>query len=60
MTELKRRYNRIKQSIGIEFRLYGFLFYTFPTAITYEVHKPFMDSSNKETKHYLKLLFDFQ
>ena len=60
MHQIKQRYNRTKQSIGIEFRLYGFLFYTFPTAITYEFHKPINDSYNKEVKHYLKLLFDFQ
>ena len=36
MTDLKNMYDKFKYSIGIEFRLYGFSFYSYPTALTYE------------------------
>ena len=57
--DLKNRYNRLKQSIGIEMKLYGFSFYSYPTALTYECHVPISDSWNDEARHYLKILFDF-
>tara|TARA_B100000809_G_C14890272_1_gene442412 strand:- start:77 stop:763 length:687 start_codon:yes stop_codon:yes gene_type:complete len=59
MEELKNRYNRTKTSIGIGFRLFGFSFYSYPTALSYECHLPYKDSVNKKGRHYLKLLFDF-
>ena len=44
-------------SNGIEFRLNGSSFYSFPFALSYQVHRPFTnDGSNK---HYVKLLFEF-
>ena len=44
-------------SNGIEFRLNGSSFYSFPFALSYEVHRPFVnDGSNK---HYVKFLFEF-
>jgi len=57
--DLKNRYDKLKQSIGLEIKLYGFSFYSYPTALTYECHIPISDSWNSETRHYLKVLFDF-
>ena len=48
--------NEIMVSKGIEVRLYGYNFYSYPLAINYEYHLP---DSDKEGKHYFKLLFDF-
>jgi hypothetical protein len=59
MKELKNRYYKTKTSIGIGFRLFGFSFYSYPTALSYECHLPYKDSVNKKGRHYLKLLFDF-
>ena len=50
----------IKQSIGIELKLYGFSFYSYPTAITYEYHIPILDPWNNRGQQYLKVLFDFK
>ena len=57
--ELKNRYSSIKQSVGIEIKLLGFSFYSYPTAITYEYHIPIEDPWNKNGQQYLRILFDF-
>ena len=57
--ELKNRYAAIKHSIGIELKLLGFSFYSYPTALTYEYHIPMNDPWNKSGQQYLRLLFDF-
>jgi len=57
--ELKNRYSSIKQSIGLEIKLLGFSFYSYPTAITYEYHIPIEDPWNKNGQQYLRILFDF-
>ena len=59
ITNLKKQYKKMKYSIGLELRLLGFSFYSYPTAITYEYHIPFKDSFNNDSRQYLKLLFDF-
>ena len=56
---LKNRYNVFKRSIGIEFRLLAFSFYSFPTAITYEYHIPVSDPLSRTGRQYLRILFDF-
>ena len=59
----------IKRSLGIQWRLNGFSFYNFPTAIELEYHQP-LDKFDKEINEekitygekgraYLKILFDF-
>ena len=49
------------QSAGVEFRLSGFSFYSYPTAFSYEVHYPVsLDYEDILPKHYFKILFDFQ
>ena len=57
--DLKERYKKYKQSIGVEFKLYGFSFYSYPTALIYEYHAPISDSWSSDGRHYLKILFDF-
>ncbi|MEE2859121.1 MAG: hypothetical protein VX820_05345 [Candidatus Neomarinimicrobiota bacterium] len=47
-----------KLSYGLEFRINGFSFYSYPTAIGYEFHQPIDDIDNKG-KHYFTLLFDY-
>ena len=59
MEELKKRYNRFKQTFGISLKVFGFSFYSYPTALTYELHLPYNDNMNKDRRHYLKILFDF-
>ena len=59
MKEVKKRYERTKYSIGLVFKLFGFSFYSYPTALTYECHMPYKDSFNSSSRHYIKLLFDF-
>ena len=59
MEQLKNRYNSTKQSIGLIFKLFGFSFYSYPTALTYECHMPYKNSSHSDSRHYVKLLFDF-
>ena len=59
MKELKNRYNRIKQSIGLELRLFGFSFYSYPTSLSYEYHMPINDPKIKDGRQYLKILFEF-
>jgi len=59
----------IKKSIGIQWRLNGFSFFNFPTAIEVEYHQPvdnFEREINDETikygengRSYVKVLFDF-
>ena len=46
-----------KLSAGLECRLQGFSFYSYPTAIAYEYHHPINDS-NKTGKHYFTLTGD--
>ena len=57
--DLKERYNAYKQSIGIEMKLLGFSFYSYPTALTYEYYFPISDSWNTLRRQYLRILFDF-
>ena len=59
ISDLKDRYDAIKHSIGMEVKLPGFSFYSYPTALTYECHIPVSDSWNSEARQYLKILFDF-
>tara|TARA_Y100001970_G_scaffold281422_1_gene392157 strand:- start:11061 stop:14360 length:3300 start_codon:yes stop_codon:yes gene_type:complete len=59
MKNLKNRYNRFKQTFGISFKVFGFSFYSYPTAISYEWHVPYKDNMNNQGRHYLKILFDF-
>ena len=59
ISDLKYRYEKSKQSIGMSLKVYGFSFYSYPTALTYEYYMPISDSWNKEGRHYIKLLFDF-
>ncbi len=47
-----------KLSCGLEFRMNGFSFYSYPTAIGYEYHQPINDADEK-AKHYFTLLFDY-
>jgi len=59
----------MKKSVGVQFRINGFSFYNYPTAIEFEYHKPlnkFEDSYNEEkifygedARSYFKILFDF-
>ena len=49
-------YENFKFSRGLELRLYGYNFYSYPTAINYEYH---ISDDNIDGKHYFKLLFDF-
>ena len=57
--DLKERYNAYKQSIGIEMKILGFSFYSYPTALTYEYYFPISDSWNTLGRQYLRILFDF-
>ena len=59
MQDLKNRYNRFKQTFGISFKVFGFSFYSYPTALSYEWHIPYKDPINSQGRHYLKILFDF-
>ena len=59
MVELRDRYKSIKETIGIEFKLLGFSFYSYPTAVTYEYHIPISDPWNNVGQQYLNILFDF-
>ena len=45
-------------SNGIELRINGSSFYSFPFALSYEIHKPLFDK-DQSNKHYIKLLFEF-
>ena len=59
MKELKKRYNKTKQSIGLEFRVLGFSFYSYPTSLSYEYHIPLNESITNKGRQYLKILFEF-
>ena len=59
MKDLKTRYDRFKQTFGISLKVFGFSFYSYPTALTYEWHAPYKDPMNGQGRHYLKILFDF-
>ena len=45
-------------SNGFELRINGSSFYSFPFALSYQVHHPLFDENNS-MKHYIKLLFEF-
>ena len=47
-----------KFSTGLEMRIHGFSFYSYPTAFEYEYHQAFNDSA-EAAKHYLSILFGF-
>ncbi|RMZ49724.1 hypothetical protein EB821_01240 [Candidatus Marinimicrobia bacterium PRS2] len=47
-----------KLSAGLECRLHGFSFFSYPSAIAYEYHQPLSDLDEKG-KHYFTLLFDY-
>ena len=59
ISDLKERYESYKHSIGLEIKLLGFSFYSYPTAVTYEYYFPVSDPWNTVGKQYLKILFDF-
>ena len=59
ISNLKERYNSYKHSIGLELKLLGFSFYSYPTAVTYEYYFPVSDPWNTIGKQYLRILFDF-
>ena len=48
----------IYHSNGFEFRINGSSFYSFPFALSYQIHRPLFDEDKSE-KHYLQLLFEF-
>ena len=48
-----------KYSNGIELRVNGTSFYSFPFALSYEFHFPLFDDMENDPKHYIKLLFNF-
>jgi hypothetical protein len=53
----------LKKSVGIQWRLNGFSFYNFPTAIEVEYHQPineFEREINEETITYGKAIKDFK
>ena len=47
-----------KLSAGLECRLHGFSFFSYPSAIAYEYHQPLSDLDEKG-KHYFTILFDY-
>ena len=49
---------KYKLSSGLECRLNGFSFYSYPTAIAYEYHQPINNGNNKG-RHYFTILFDY-
>ena len=51
---------KYKFSSGLEARINGFSFYSYPTAIEYSIHISMLDNSNYIPKQYLKVLFNFQ
>jgi len=59
ISDLKDRYEAMKHSVGLEVKLLGFSFYSYPTALTYEYHIPVKDPWNNKGQQYLKILFDF-
>ena len=50
---------RYKVSSGVELRLNGFSFYSYPTAIEYSYHVPLLDGNYDIAKQYIKILFNF-
>ena len=59
ISDLKERYESYIHSIGLEIKLLGFSFYSYPTAVTYEYYFPVSDPWNTIGKQYLRILFDF-
>jgi hypothetical protein len=65
----KTSYDSLKKSIGVQWRLNGFSFYNYPTAIEVEYHQPLdkfkreineeIINYGKEGRTYVKILFDF-
>jgi len=49
---------KYKLSSGLECRLNGFSFYSYPTAIAYEYHQP-INNGNDKGRHYFTILFDY-
>ena len=49
----------LKFSSGIELRAKGFMFYGYPAAVTLEHHFPISDNEEKDSKTYIRFLFDF-
>ena len=59
----------LKQSIGLQFRLNGFSFYNYPTAIGFEIHRGLTEFEletedeileyGSENRYYLSILFGF-
>ena len=59
----------LKKSVGIQWRINGFSFYNFPTALELEYHQPLTTFSRvinndkitygDRSKTYVKILFDF-
>ena len=59
----------LKKSVGIQWRINGFSFYNFPTALEVEYHQPLTTFSRiinndkitygDRSKTYVKILFDF-
>ena len=54
--DLKERYKAYKYSLGVEIKLLGYSFYSYPTALTYEYHIPLSDPWESKGKQYLKIL----
>ena len=52
-------YQNLKFSSGIELRAKGFMFYGYPAAVTLEHHFPIADNEEKDSKTYIRFLFDF-
>ena len=59
INDLQERYNAYKHSVGLQIKLLGFSFYSYPTAVTYEYYIPVSDPWNTLGKQYLRILFDF-
>ena len=59
----------LKQSVGLQFRINGFSFYNYPTAIGFEVHRGLTEFEiesddelikyGNENRFYLSILFGF-
>ena len=69
INEIFTSLNKLKRSIGMQWRLNGFSFYNYPTAIELEYHYPLdkferiindeIIPYGKEGRTYVKILFDF-
>ena len=58
-------YDRLKvgefmSSVGVEYRILAYSFFSYPTAVQYEYFIPYLeDQPLKNGKHYFNILFDF-